>query len=325
MKDEPSPLSALFAAFPPLRTYARTAVLLDPVAGTPAPGDSSIGGSLLWPSAEPWPVCDDDHLVEYRKDLTPAEREELERINLRRAEQRRLTGSGRPTSAEFDFVGRLMEGHPGGALDLVAAQITSYGPEVPKQDVAMVPLVQVRRADVPGTPDGFWPGDADLLQVLWCPNDHAEPAGQDPHYYGPTVAVRWRREDEIGDVTGAVPEPRVSKDLYSPGTCAVAPAEAVDLPDPQELPAELRDRVSQWGDDVGYPYQRTFACQEGWKLGGWPTWHLTTLQPVDCVCGSAMALLLSVESGGPAGVRPGTLQIFRCLNDAGHPVRLIAQ
>jgi hypothetical protein len=325
VKDEPSPLSDLFAAFPSLWQYARTAVLLDPAAGAPARRDSSIGGPLLWPSAEPWPVCEEDHLVEFRRDLTPAEWDELERVNLGRAERRRLTGSGRLTSEELDFVGRLMEGHPGGALDLLAAQITSYGPEVPKQHVTMVALTQVRREDVPGTPDGFWPGDADLLQVLWCPNDHARPTGQDPHYYGPTVEVRWRREAEVGDVLSTFPEPRTRKDVYSPGTCALAPAEAVDLPDPQELPAGWRDLVARWGDDVGHPYQRAFACQEGWKLGGWPTWHLTAVQSVDCACGGAMSLLLSVPSGGPAEVRAGTLQIFRCPDDAGHPVRLIAQ
>jgi hypothetical protein len=34
---------------------ARTAVRLHPRSGAPSPGDSSVGGPLLWPAAELWP------------------------------------------------------------------------------------------------------------------------------------------------------------------------------------------------------------------------------------------------------------------------------
>ncbi len=39
-------------------TLARPAVLLNPLEGDPTDADSHIGGPLLWPIDEPWPVCD---------------------------------------------------------------------------------------------------------------------------------------------------------------------------------------------------------------------------------------------------------------------------
>ncbi|MEU8927100.1 DUF1963 domain-containing protein [Kitasatospora sp. NPDC048545] len=43
--------------FPEVVPFRREAVRLHPRAGRPAPGDSSVGGPLLWPAREPWPDC----------------------------------------------------------------------------------------------------------------------------------------------------------------------------------------------------------------------------------------------------------------------------
>lgn len=45
------------AVFPELAGSAREVTLLYPRAGAPGPGDSSLGGPLLWPADEPWPMC----------------------------------------------------------------------------------------------------------------------------------------------------------------------------------------------------------------------------------------------------------------------------
>ncbi|MFE5518049.1 hypothetical protein ACFQ9Q_10035 [Streptomyces virginiae] len=45
------------AVFPELTGTAREVTLLYPRAGRPGPADSSIGGPLLWPADEPWPMC----------------------------------------------------------------------------------------------------------------------------------------------------------------------------------------------------------------------------------------------------------------------------
>ncbi|MGW0337825.1 hypothetical protein ACWD0J_39545 [Streptomyces sp. NPDC003011] len=57
----PRPLAPLpcdvEAVFPVLIGTAREVILLYPRAGQPGAGDSSVGGPLLWPAAEPWPMC----------------------------------------------------------------------------------------------------------------------------------------------------------------------------------------------------------------------------------------------------------------------------
>ncbi|MGW6840817.1 hypothetical protein [Streptomyces sp. NPDC054958] len=50
------------SVFPELAGTAREVTLLYARAGQPGPGDSSIGGPLLWPAREPWPMCaEPDH------------------------------------------------------------------------------------------------------------------------------------------------------------------------------------------------------------------------------------------------------------------------
>jgi hypothetical protein len=46
------------AVFPELAGQERATVRLHPRRGRPGPRDSSVGGPLLWPAAEPWPRCD---------------------------------------------------------------------------------------------------------------------------------------------------------------------------------------------------------------------------------------------------------------------------
>ncbi|PZW00521.1 hypothetical protein SAMN05443287_1246 [Micromonospora phaseoli] len=45
--------------FTELREHSATATRLHPRPGTPTGADSSVGGPLLWPADEPWPVCTD--------------------------------------------------------------------------------------------------------------------------------------------------------------------------------------------------------------------------------------------------------------------------
>ena len=49
----------LAAEFPELAPLARPAVRLHPFPGEPTPRHSSIGGPLLWPTDETWPLCPD--------------------------------------------------------------------------------------------------------------------------------------------------------------------------------------------------------------------------------------------------------------------------
>lgn len=52
----PAPLIDLAAEFSELAPYARTTTRLHPRRGEPSVHDSSLGGPLLWPADEPWPI-----------------------------------------------------------------------------------------------------------------------------------------------------------------------------------------------------------------------------------------------------------------------------
>ncbi|MFE9481981.1 hypothetical protein ACFYNM_25655 [Streptomyces spororaveus] len=56
----PRPLD-VESLFPDLAAHRRTATRLHPRPGTPGPHDSHVGGPLLWPAGEPWPVCTTPH------------------------------------------------------------------------------------------------------------------------------------------------------------------------------------------------------------------------------------------------------------------------
>ncbi|MFJ5900478.1 hypothetical protein ACIQFZ_34790 [Streptomyces sp. NPDC093064] len=49
------------ALFPELSAYRGTTTRLHPRPGRPDAADSSVGGPLLWPADEPWPVCTESH------------------------------------------------------------------------------------------------------------------------------------------------------------------------------------------------------------------------------------------------------------------------
>ncbi|MGW0394069.1 hypothetical protein ACWDYJ_24940 [Streptomyces sp. NPDC003042] len=56
----PRPLD-VESLFPELAAHRRTATRLHPRTGSPGVRDSHIGGPLLWPADEPWPVCEAPH------------------------------------------------------------------------------------------------------------------------------------------------------------------------------------------------------------------------------------------------------------------------
>lgn len=59
-RTPPRPV-AIEELFPELGPLRRETVRLHPRAGRPSCHDSSVGGPLLWPTDEPWPVCAEEH------------------------------------------------------------------------------------------------------------------------------------------------------------------------------------------------------------------------------------------------------------------------
>ncbi|MDR3080992.1 MAG: hypothetical protein LBV60_08690 [Streptomyces sp.] len=187
---------------------------------------------------------------------------------------------------------------------------------------AMVPVAQIFRRDVPGP---WWPADADLLQILWCPNEHWDPPAQQADT-SPVVELRWRRAADVTSRSATPPSPsRHDEDGYLPQACVITAEHVTDFPFREELPPELHPRLEELiraTGDGGDAITRL----AGWKLGGWPTWHLTYPTTFRCgECAMDMRLLFTVASDNETGVvvgRFGDLRIFTCPADHRHPFQV---
>lgn len=309
--------------FPELTEHAAMATRLHPRPGRPTTADSSVGGPLLWPADEPWPVCTDGDTHYVNQLTTPATVRRSREIYA--AAQARAAASG----------GRYA------LTDEERAELPDYDFSEPDdlvdQPTPLVPVAQLYRRDVP---DFAGPDDADLLQVLWCPLDHPEEG------YNPRVRLYWRRSTDVTQPLDLAPEPPVVNDAYLPTPCVVHPEQVREYQYGGLLPEELDDRITAWEEaaedededeeDTGRSYQFDLSLAPGWKVGGFANWSLTDPHPVDCAeCGTAMTLLFTADSsewhgtGGswrpveePPGVSSGptdvsigrgyALYVFRC-------------
>ncbi|MFD7642202.1 hypothetical protein ACFV4P_16265 [Kitasatospora sp. NPDC059795] len=213
----------------------------------------------------------------------------------------------------------------GGPLLWPAGELWPHCP-VPEADEhdgspAMVPLAQIHARDVPGP---WWPDGMDVLQLLWCPFEHWDPPiGQAD--LCPTVELRWRRADaHAGAPVADPPEPSASAEPeYLPEPCVFTVEHLVDFPYREELPAELRLALDQLILDTGPGGKDVITRVTGWKLGGWPTWHLNHPHTPACEsCGRPMTLLLTIAGDETPGIqvgRWGELRIFTCPGDHTHP------
>ncbi|MBM9506143.1 hypothetical protein [Actinacidiphila acididurans] len=274
---------AVAAHFPELAPLARTAVRLHPRVGEPTTADSSIGGPLLWPAREPWPVCP-EHGGPWYLGFAP------EDVRLRRRILTEAWGRSRGDGAD------LLSPEEHAVLDRLgeSSRIPLDGP------APMVPVAQLYAADVPGLPR---PDGADLLQVLWCAFDHDED-------YLPRTELRWRTVADITDPLGAAPQPSViGNDDYVPEPCVLHPEQVTEYPAPHELPEELARRIAAWEGRHDVHYQYDLGVAPGCKVGGHAPWSFSDPFPVLCAeCGSDTRPLLTIDGsewdGGSGSWRP---------------------
>jgi hypothetical protein len=280
------PRPDVVAAVPELAAYARSATRLHPRPGAPGVGDSSVGGPLLWPAEEPWPVCTADNAIAHRHVanlLRPSDERLRRRIltagwgRTRRGESLQLTEQERALLAHAE-------------RPVPASELDRAGP------LPLLAVAQLYRRDVP---DLAGPKEADLLQVLWCPfSGH----GGVDEPWDLAVVLRWRRaaEDDVERVLVEQPEPPVMENGdYLPKPCVLHPEQVVEYPGLELLPDELQQRLRQWERDAGRRYYgyNGVAIAPGWKVGGWTrglgpwTWR----RPLVCACGEFMELLLKIE------------------------------
>jgi hypothetical protein len=279
----PRPADAA-AVLPQLGPLARTATRLHPRPGSPSARDSSVGGPLLWPAGEPWPYCDGPHVPDGANPVLSPE-DVRARRRIMAAAAIREEGDPRFTSEESAALDRINEGRP-----------------LPAGPLAMLPVAQLYVRDIPLLRP---PGQADLLQVLWCPFDHAP----DPY---PRTDLSWRTAAEVTDILSAAPEPAVVQfEGYVPEPCLLHPEQVTEYPHLMDLDEELQALLEQWStwrtagatpDSYYEPapqefYRLELSTAPGWKVGGWPSWGLTDPVHLSCpACGTRMDPLLAIAS-----------------------------
>ncbi|HET6213129.1 MAG TPA: hypothetical protein VFE14_09695 [Micromonosporaceae bacterium] len=280
-RTTPPPVRDVAALFPGIERFAATATRLHPRRGTPDPFGSHVGGPLLWPAGEPWPACDAEHVVPAEIPVPP---ELLARL--------KAASQARDWPGWEAVIAKLASEIPGfGGVDRRTGSALGHTAGPPPRPSPLVAVAQLRVADVP---DLHPPVDADLLQVLWCPNDH----DLDGAAWAPAVTVRWWRQEDVS-AAQAPPAPAVvSQRAYLPRPCVLHPERVVEYPWWQELPTGLGHRVRAWDNEHDGLYHRRLSMAPGWKVGGWPPWPTTDPRPMYCgSCGSRMDHLLQVDSG----------------------------
>ncbi|KIZ16472.1 hypothetical protein [Streptomyces natalensis] len=345
----PRPLD-VEALFPELAAYRGTTTRLHPRPGSPAVSSSSVGGPLLWPSDEPWPVCTEPHARGTGRRPADIHRE---RQVLADAWDRD-PDSG-PTEQERALLAELSREHR-------VARLADTDP------LPMIGVAQLYRRDLPDLLAG--PDGCDLLQVFWCPFDRHGRTG-----YGMSLDLRWRRSSEVTEVLAVPPRPEVvGFKGYVPEPCVLHPEQVATYPFAGLLPEGLCARIDAWEEaleeafeeafeealgeeaddatDADAPeppaYQYDLSIPPGWRVGGFASWHLTDPAPMDCrACTAPMDLLLTIDSrewdGGSGSWKPleerdlpthrcavptevtvgrwGQLNVFACPVDPSHPHR----
>jgi hypothetical protein len=282
-RTTPPPPLDITSVFPGLAAFARQAVRLHPRRGQPGPQDSSMGGPLLWPAGEPWPVCTRPHRewAQVPREITSWEEADA---------WARATLGPRALVSRGD-----RRGSDGGPAQALTDRFRPPGIASP-----MISVLQLHARDVPSLP---FPEGTDCFQFLWCPSHH--PPGSYPTISGRHVAAFWRRATAVTEVAGDPPAPRFDSDLnahyYQPLPCLVNPEPVTEYPsysrypDYSDLPEPLRQRVQWWDDLTAGLYTEVLSVAPGTKAGGYPQWIQEAQWP-ECDCGRRMDHLLTIAT-----------------------------
>ncbi|MFF2008386.1 hypothetical protein ACFVWY_04820 [Streptomyces sp. NPDC058195] len=253
------------AVFPELAAHRGRTTRLHPRPGRPGPRDSHVGGPMLWPDGEPWPVCREPH------------RRETEGYVPDEIRSARAAGSRPPVRP-----------WPG---------TTTPGEEGP---VPFTGLAQLFRRDVPGLAAG--PDGADMAQLFRCPFTHG-PHLEVRYRLHWRRAAEAERAERFLCAPPEVPLLRWEHDLPEP--CVLHPEEVDTYPwaEDDTLPASLIARIDAWDDaqvaEYGpgaLSYQSDLSIPPGWRVGGFPSWASTGPMAIVCTsCPAPMRLLLTAE------------------------------
>lgn len=317
------------AVFPELAGMRRAATRLHPRRGTPTAHDSSVGGPMLWPAGDPWPMC----TVPHKRSSGYRYADVVRARQIEEDAWRRTPNRGK-TDEEIEIIGGFKRGR--------------HAPHLSDTDpIPMLAGAQLYRRDVPGLPDT---GEGDLLQVFWC--------GFERHgdtRYEPYVHLRWRHSQDVGTPLAEQPVPEVvGREELVPSPCVLHPEEVVEHPYFMSLDPALQERIAAWEgpESEGDRYVSDLSTAPGWKVGGYVAWTLTGPRPLVCsVCRAELLPLLTIDerewdSGttswipredqqNPEGRWPeaptevsfgqGRMTIAVCPRDPRHPIDLAIQ
>ncbi|MFB8025601.1 MULTISPECIES: hypothetical protein [unclassified Streptomyces] len=253
------------AVFPELAAYRGRVTRLHPRPGAPGIRDSHVGGPLLWPYDDPWPVCHEQHRIE-TEGYAPDE--------IRSARD----SGGWPPSRPWP-------------------DAESPGTEGP---APFAGLAQFFRRDVPGLASG--PDGADLAQIFRCPLTHG-PHLERRYHLRWRKTDETEHAGRFLDPPPRTPLLRAEQELPEP--CVLHPEEVDTYPWAEDgvLPAPLIARIDAWDDAQisergphALSYQSDLSIPPGWRVGGYPSWASTGPMAVDCdSCSTPMRLLLTAE------------------------------
>jgi hypothetical protein len=267
------------ARWPELLPFARTAMRLHPRTGDPTAAQSSIGGPLLWPTGEGWPICSGPH--EWRSLMTLAEVAEYRRIMKTAWSGTGVGSADRFTPQERAFLDELDD----------EERSNPWRVEFRTRETLLIPVAQLFARDVPGLP---FSEDFDLLQVLWCPYDHPETEA-----YWPAVQLRWRNTAASPLQSTQPPaDTLVGVADYVPNPCVLSSEEVVEYPDTDLLPPELARQIDADTSRMNSFRYHDYNVAPGWKAMGHGTaWSLFNAIDVRCDCGAKAEPLLNAATG----------------------------
>lgn len=165
-------------------------------------------------------------------------------------------------------------------------------------------VLQLYKQDVP---ELAFPGNTDLFQLLWCPNEDS--FGADLLTY----EVRWRRAAEIAKPREQNPVSSVFDEDYFPRPCRLRLTRVREFPHCEELSEETKQAINAspellswlaaWNrrhpdDAIDEPltaYQFWLSVADGSKIGGYVNWIQSPEVP-ECGCDRPMEHLLSIAS-----------------------------
>ena len=297
---------------PGIAAYARTTLRLHPRHGAPTVHTSSLGGPLIWPASEPWPVCSQPHPrlqnpLMRRHGMTNVRTISSER-QIRELLRSFAAAGGKRTPEQQEEYLRL-------SREMIDQE------KAPEEPVPMLPILQLYLSDAHGVVDG--PGEADVVQVLWCPFDH-EPETM------PATRITWRRCADLGATLEAPPVPEfIQYGHYLPNVCVLHPEPVTEYPPSLLLSDEINEQLTAWmeSDANQFPvvyeeermalYQYVLSVAPGCKLGGWAPVSFRDVDRVKCKsCGIIMTPFFYIDSSEwDAGTYP-----WRPLEEVSGPV-----